>query len=234
MTTNIDHEQIALFSRMAKAWWDKNGEMKALHEINPVRLAYICSRVSIRKKSVLDVGCGGGLLTEGMAASGAVVTGIDMAAPALDAAKHHMHKSGLDIDYIQDTPEGFAHNTFSRFDLITCMELLEHVPDPASTIRACARLAKPGGDLIFSTINKTFLSYVLIILVSEHVLGIINKGTHTFQKLVPPLQLEKWGKTAGLQHLNVTGVRYIPFIGYSRLCRDTTMNYMMHFKKMEN
>ncbi|MBW2644193.1 MAG: bifunctional 2-polyprenyl-6-hydroxyphenol methylase/3-demethylubiquinol 3-O-methyltransferase UbiG, partial [Deltaproteobacteria bacterium] len=214
----------AKFATMADYWWNRNGVFKSLHDINPVRLEYICSRADLKGKSVLDVGCGGGLLTESMAAAGARVTGIDMAAPSLKVAQTHMQQSGLHIDYRIDTAERLAQTHAGRFHVVTCMELVEHVPDPASIVQACALLVRPGGDLFFATINRTCVALLLVILASEYIIGIVRKGTHTYRKLVRPIEMEKWGKSAGL-------TRYIPFVGYCALCRNTSMNYMMHFTK---
>ena len=229
--SNIDNAEIAKFAAMADYWWNRNGVFKSLHDINPVRLEYICSRADLKGKSVLDVGCGGGLLTESMAAAGARVIGIDMAAPSLKVAQTHMQQSGLHIDYRIDTAERLAQTHAGRFHVVTCMELVEHVPDPASLFQACALLVRPGGDLFFATINRTCVALLLVILASEYIIGIVRKGTHTYRKLVRPIEMEKWGKSAGLTLMDISGLRYIPFVGYCSLCRNTSMNYMMHFTK---
>jgi 2-polyprenyl-6-hydroxyphenyl methylase / 3-demethylubiquinone-9 3-methyltransferase len=233
MTTsdNIDNAEISRFSAMAGTWWDREGEFKALHDINPVRLAYVRDRSELAGKVVLDVGCGGGLLSEALAASGAQVTGIDMADASLAIARAHMLKSGLTVDYQRSTAENLSRQTPEHFDTVTCMELLEHVPRPASILNACARLVKPGGDLFFATVNRTWLSRLLVIGMSEYVLGIVKKGTHEYRKLVKPDELKQWGMAAGLDFINLSGLRYLPFIGYAALCTDTSMNYMMHFKR---
>jgi len=228
---NIDTMEIARYAAMADKWWDKAGAFKPLHEINPVRVEYIRNRTRLSGKKLLDVGCGGGLLSEAMAASGARVTGIDMAGPALEAAKVHMKKGDFQIDYRQDTAENFAQTHEGSFDAVICMELVEHVPDPASVIRACARLARPGGHLFFATLNRTWLSLLLVILVSEYVLGVIGKGTHEYRKFIRPQEMRKWGVAAGLDFKGQSGLRYIPLIGYSALCTSTAMNYLMHFSK---
>lgn len=229
---NIDNAEISRFSAMADTWWDREGEFKALHDINPVRLAYVRGRSELAGKRVLDVGCGGGLLAEALAASGAQVTGIDMAEASLAIARAHMLKSGLTVNYQRSTAENLARQAPEHFDTVTCMELLEHVPRPASILNACARLVKPGGDLFFATVNRTWLSRLLVIGMSEYVLGIVRKGTHEYRKLVRPDELKKWGMAAGLALINLSGLRYLPFIGYAALCTDTSMNYMMHFKRM--
>lgn len=229
--SNIDNAEIAKFAAMADYWWNRNGVFKSLHDINPVRLEYIRTRAGLKGKSVLDVGCGGGLLTEYMAAAGAQVTGIDMASPSLKAAQTHMQQSGLHIDYRIDTAEHLAQTHAGQFHVVTCMELVEHVPDPASIVQACALLVRPGGDLFFATINRTFVALLLVILASEYIIGIVRKGTHTYRKLVRPIEMEKWGKCAGLTLMDISGLRYIPFVGYCALCRNTSMNYIMHFTK---
>ncbi|WP_419658921.1 UbiG: 3-demethylubiquinone-9 3-methyltransferase [Desulfosarcina variabilis str. Montpellier] len=235
MTTsdNIDRAEISRFSAMADTWWDRDGEFKALHDINPVRLAYVRDRSELAGKAVLDVGCGGGLLAEALAASGAQVTGIDMAEASLAVARAHMRASGLTVNYQQSTAENLAHQIPDHFNVVTCMELLEHVPRPASILNACARLVKPGGDVFFATVNRTWLSRLLVIGMSEYVLGIVKKGTHEYRKLVRPDELKRWGMAAGLDFINLSGLRYFPFIGYASLCDDTSMNYMMHFKRIE-
>ncbi len=230
---NIDAAEIALFSAMADAWWDRRGEFKALHDINPVRLAYVRDRCQLAGRRVLDIGCGGGLLSEGLAVSGARVTGIDMVDMSLSVARAHMQTGGLSIDYQRVTAEELARQTPGRFDVVTCMELLEHVPRPASILDACARLVKPGGNLFLATVNRTWLSRLLVIFMSEYVLGIVRKGTHAYHKLVTPDELKTWGAAAGLDCVDLSGLRYIPFCGYAALCRDTRMNFMMHFKRME-
>lgn len=229
---NIDAGEISRFSAMADIWWDRNGEFKALHDINPVRLSYVCDRVDVNGRLVLDVGCGGGLLSEGLAAAGGRVTGIDMVEASLAVARTHTRAGGLRIDYRQTTAENLAEEEPGRYDVVVCMELLEHVPRPASILEACGRLVKDGGDVFFATVNRTWLSWLLVIVVAENVMGIVRKGTHEYRKLVRPGELKHWGRAAGLHCENLSGLRYIPFGGTSALCRSTLMNYMMHFKKM--
>ncbi len=231
LKANIDAGEIARFSAMADIWWDKNGEFKALHDINPVRLGYVQDRVDLYQKTVLDVGCGGGLLSEALASRGACVTGIDMASAALAVARTHMQSSGLSIDYRQITAEAMAKAHPGQYDVVVCMELLEHVPRPASIVDACARLVRPDGDLFFATVNRTWLAWLLVIIAAEHVMGIVRKGTHDYSKLVRPDELKQWGTEAGLAAENLSGLRYIPFGGHVALCRSTRMNYLMHFRK---
>jgi 2-polyprenyl-6-hydroxyphenyl methylase/3-demethylubiquinone-9 3-methyltransferase len=228
---NIDGGEIARFSAMADIWWDRRGEFKALHDINPVRLAYIRERAELSGKAVLDVGCGGGLLSEALAAAGARVTGIDMADASLAVARAHMQKSGLRIDYRRITAEALAERAPAGYDVVACMELLEHVPRPASIVAACARLTKPGGNLFFATVNRTWLSRLLVIMAAEYVLGIVRKGTHEYGKLVRPEELKQWALAAGLRFRELTGLRYTPFGGHAARCRSTRMNYLMHFNQ---
>ena len=230
-TDNLDAGEIARFSAMADIWWDRNGEFRALHDINPIRLAYVRDRTELAAKQVLDVGCGGGLLSEALASCGARVTGIDMADASLAVARAHMKVSGLVIDYRQTMAEALADESPGRYDVVVCMELLEHVPRPASIIDACARLVRPGGDLFFATVNRTWLSWLLVITVAERVMGIVRRGTHDYRKLVKPEELIQWGADAGLNLENLSGLRYIPFGGYAALCHSTAMNYLMHFRK---
>lgn len=228
---NIDADEIARFSAMADIWWDRNGEFKALHDINPVRLAYVRDRVELDGKTLLDVGCGGGLMSEALAGCGARVTGIDMAEASLAVARSHMKTSGLAIDYRQTTAEALTKINPGRYDVVVCMELLEHVPRPPSIVDACARLVRPGGDLFFATVNRTWLSWLLVIVAAEYMMGIVRKGTHEYRKLVRPKDLGQWGKSAGLTVEDLSGLRYIPFGGHAALCRGTRMNYLMHFRR---
>jgi 2-polyprenyl-6-hydroxyphenyl methylase/3-demethylubiquinone-9 3-methyltransferase len=228
---NVNRAELAKFSKQAGSWWQPNGGFKALHQINPVRLAYIRRRAGLSDKTVLDVGCGGGLLSEAMARQGARVTGIDMEVEALETARVHADRTGLAIDYVQGTAESWAEGHTQFYDIITCMELVEHVPDPGSLVRACAELIRPGGDVFFSTVNRTWLAYLLVILASEYLLRIVPRGTHHYDGFVHPSTMARWAEQSGLTIIDLTGLRYLPFIGYAALCRDTRMNYMMHFKK---
>ena len=230
-TDNIDADEIARFSAMADIWWDRNGEFKALHDINPVRLAYVRDRADLNGRQVLDVGCGGGLLSEALAGCGGQVTGIDMAEASLAVARAHMQQGGLNIDYRLTTAEAHAAEMPGHYDVVVCMELLEHVPRPASIIEACARLVRSGGDVFFATVNRTWLSWLLVIVAAEYVMGIVRKGTHEYNKLIRPGELKGWGTAAGLRLVNRSGLRYIPIGGYAALCRNTGMNYLMHFRK---
>lgn len=228
---NIDPQAIDLFRSQANDWWQAEGEFKALHQINPVRLAYVLRGTNLTGRKVLDVGCGGGLLAEAMAARGAVVTGIDMTPEVLEVARAHAAANGLKIDYRLASAEGWAATHAGRFDVVTCMELVEHVPDPASLIRACSALVRPGGNLFFSTVNRTWLAGALVIVVSEYLLNIVRRGTHRYHRFVRPQELAAYTHKAGLRVRNISGLRFLPFIGYVRLCRDTRMNYMLHARK---
>ncbi|MDA8140174.1 MAG: bifunctional 2-polyprenyl-6-hydroxyphenol methylase/3-demethylubiquinol 3-O-methyltransferase UbiG [Desulfobacteraceae bacterium] len=229
-SNNVDPNELAKFKAMADLWWQPKGEFKALHDINPVRLAYVRDRAGLAGKEVLDVGCGGGLLAEAMARAGARVTGIDMEASALAAARRHAAQSGLKVDYHQGSAEIWAAQHGAAYDTVTCMELVEHVPDPGGLIQDCARLLKPGGHLFLATVNRTLLSRVLVIWLAEYVFGIVRRGTHTFAKFVQPQELTRWGEQAGLRFMDLSGVRYVPFVGRAWLCRDVGMNYLMHFR----
>ena len=228
---NFDPREIAHFDQQADDWWAPKGPLKALHDINPIRIRYIHKRAGIAGKTFLDVGCGGGILSEALAAAGARVTGIDMTASALQAARQHLLASNHQIDYRHSTAEALARKMQNRFDAATCMELLEHVPRPASVLHACAKLIKPGGDLFLATVNRTWTAHALVIFAAENILKIIRKGTHTYQNLVRPDELAFWASEAGLLRQNLTGYLYFPFIGKAFFSRFTKMNYMMHFKK---
>lgn len=229
--SNIDPQEVAKFEAMADLWWQPRGEFKALHEINPVRLAYVTECAGMRGKKILDVGCGGGLLAEAMARQGARVTGIDMVSAALEAARRHAVENSVTVDYQTASAEIWSRDHAGRYDAVTCMELVEHVPDPASLVHACANLVRPGGSVIFATVNRTPLARLLVILVAEYLMGIVRKGTHTYEKFVRPEELAEWGRLAGLQMADLTGLRYIPVLGLARRCKSLQMNYMMHLIK---
>ena len=231
---NTDPAEIAKFSEIADRWWDRRGEFKSLHDINVLRLGYIRQRTDLKKKHVLDVGCGGGILSESMAAAGACVTGIDMGAAALEAARSHMMQSGLSIEYLQASVESFSQKHPARFDVITCMELLEHVPDPSLVVKACARLVKPGGDLFFATIDRNPKSFLFAIIGGEYLLRLLPRGTHRFRRFVRPSQLRVWGLSGGLAKIDLTGINYNPFTKKFRLGGSPLVNYLMHFKKETN
>ncbi|MFP4159714.1 MAG: bifunctional 2-polyprenyl-6-hydroxyphenol methylase/3-demethylubiquinol 3-O-methyltransferase UbiG [Desulfobacterales bacterium] len=231
---NTDDGELGRFSARAARWWDKKGPMKALHDINPLRLAYIRQKTGISGRQILDVGCGGGILSEAMAACGARVTGVDLSQEVLEAAEEHASVSGLDIDYRRISAEELAEKTPGRFDLVVCMELLEHVPRPDLIVNACAVLAKPGGHLFFSTISRTWTAYLLVILAAEGFLGIAEKGTHDYKKFIRPGELAQWAKNCGLNRAGSSGIMYMPFVRRSWLTPGMKMNYIMHFTRAEN
>ncbi len=230
-TPNIDAAEIARFETMAPIWWDKQGDYKALHDINGLRLDYINQRAPLAGKSALDVGCGGGLLSEAMASLGAVVTGIDMGEVALGAARLHQKESGLQVNYQQATAERYAETHPARFDVVTCLELLEHVPDPASVIRACHSLVKPQGDAFFATLNRNLKSFLFAIIGAEYILGLVRKGTHTYRKFIKPEELKGWAEAAGLSFMDLTGLHYNPILKRYTLGGNTHVNYLVHFKR---
>lgn len=232
--TNWDPEALRHFGAQAKHWWDPKGGLGALHDINPLRLAYMEAQRGLFRRRVIDVGCGGGILSEAMARAGAVVTGIDMSPPALAVAARHAQDQDLTVSYQRYSAEEMAHERPGEFDLVVCMELLEHVPDPASLVRACAALVRPGGDVFFSTVNRNWLAGLLVIHVAESLLGIVERGTHHYAQLVKPAELEHWGMAAGLDRVHKTGLSYLPLIRRSRLMRNTVLNYMMHFERKES
>ena len=228
---NVDHEEIHKFETLAARWWDPHSEFKPLHEINPLRLEYIDGLAPLAGKRVLDVGCGGGILAESMAARGAQVTGIDMGEAPLEVARLHLLESGLDIDYQRIPVEQLAAQQPGSFDVITCMEMLEHVPDPASVIQACATLVRPEGKLFFSTLNRNPKSYLFAIIGAEYILRLLPKGTHDFDKFIRPSELDDWLRRAGLHSDHITGLVYNPLTGNYRLDRDVDVNYMVACSK---
>lgn len=228
-TLNIDHSEIAKFEELASRWWDTQGEFKPLHDINPLRLHYIDERVQLRDKHILDVGCGGGILSESMARHGARVTGIDMGKAPLSVAKLHALEAEIDIDYQQITVEQLAETMPDSFDAVTCMEMLEHVPDPASVINACTKLVKPGGSVFFSTINRNPKAYVFAIVGAEYVLNMLPRGTHDYGKFIRPSELDEWARNSALELRDITGMTYNPLTRNYKLGRDVDVNYMVHY-----
>ncbi|MCG6880147.1 MAG: bifunctional 2-polyprenyl-6-hydroxyphenol methylase/3-demethylubiquinol 3-O-methyltransferase UbiG [Deltaproteobacteria bacterium] len=229
---NADNTEIAKFDRLANHWWDSSGAFGALHRINPLRLRYIDQRTNLHGATVLDVGCGGGILSEAMTARGARVTGIDLSVEALTAARQHARMKGVRIDYRHTAVETLAPTLSEHYDVVTCMELLEHVPDPQSVIRACSRLVKPQGNLIFATINRNIQSFIFAIIGGEYILRFLPVGTHQYGKLLKPRELRRWGEECRLQLQDVTGLGYNLFTARYFLTRDTRVNYMAHFKKI--
>jgi 2-polyprenyl-6-hydroxyphenyl methylase/3-demethylubiquinone-9 3-methyltransferase len=226
--TNVDAEEIAKFEALASRWWDKESEFKPLHEINPLRVNFIDELSSLAGKKVLDVGCGGGILSESMAIRGADVTGIDMGETPLKVAKLHGLESGVEVNYQRITAEELAETETEQFDLITCLEMLEHVPNPASVVNACAQLVKPGGQIFFSTLNRNPKSFLLAIVGAEYLLNIVPKGTHKHAKFIRPSELAAWCRDAGLQPAETTGITYNPFTKKYRLNPDDVdVNYLL-------
>ena len=231
---NVDHQEIAKFEAVASRWWDLEGEFKPLHQMNPLRLEWIQRHsAGLFGKQILDVGCGGGILSESMARQGAHVLGLDMGKEPLQVARLHALESGVEVTYRQGTVEALAEELPGHFDVVTCMEMLEHVPDPASVVRACARLAKPGGQLFFSTINRNAKSWLLMILGAEQLLQLVPKGTHDHAKFIQPAELSRHAEQAGLLLRHMRGVRYNPLLGQFSLSRDVDVNYMLHCHKPE-
>lgn len=232
MTTanpNVDDQELAKFDALASRWWDPESEFKPLHAINPLRLHYIEQRADgLAAKRVLDVGCGGGILAESMALRGAQVLGIDMAPAPLAVARLHQLESGVELEYRRITAEALAESAAATFDVVTCMELLEHVPDPASTIRACARLVKPDGHLFFSTINRNPKAYLFAVIGAEYLLRLLPKGTHDYRKFIRPSELDEWTRAAGLSLHHLIGLHYHPLTGRYGLGPDITVNYLAH------
>lgn len=229
---NVDQAEINKFNDLASRWWDPAGEFKPLHQLNPTRLSYISDQVQgLYGKHVVDVGCGGGILAESMAKAGAVVTGIDMAPESLCVAKLHALESAVTIDYQQSTAEQFALSHAGQFELVTCMEMLEHVPAPASVVQACADLAAPGATVVFSTLNKTAKSYLFAILGAEQLLKLVPKGTHDFQKFIRPSQLMRFIEAAGLELVDCTGLHYNPINQSFRIGDGVDVNYFVVARK---
>ncbi|MCI0400402.1 MAG: bifunctional 2-polyprenyl-6-hydroxyphenol methylase/3-demethylubiquinol 3-O-methyltransferase UbiG [Gammaproteobacteria bacterium] len=227
-TDNVDNQELAKFEAASGQWWDRTGEFRTLHEINPLRLNYVDQRVGLAGKRIVDVGCGGGILAEGMAIRGAIVTGIDVSAAALAAAREHQSSAGVAAEYVQTTPEQFAETHQGQFDVVTCMELLEHVPDPASVVQACARLLTMGGHAFFSTINRTLKAYLLAIIGAEYVLGVLAKGTHNYARFIRPSELASWSREVALELRDITGLSYNPLMRRYFLGRDVDVNYILH------
>lgn len=230
-TTNVDLNEIRKFEDIAHRWWDQESEFKPLHDINPLRLNYIDERSNLKGKIVVDVGCGGGILAESMARRGATVTGIDLGETPLSVARLHALDSGIQVTYRKISAEALAAEMPQAFDVVTCMEMLEHVPDPSSVIQACATLVKPGGQVFFSTINRNAKAFALAIVGAEYLLNMLPRGTHEYAKFIRPSELEAWAYEAGLDLQHTTGMTYNPLFQHYRLGRDIDVNYIMYFKK---
>jgi 2-polyprenyl-6-hydroxyphenyl methylase/3-demethylubiquinone-9 3-methyltransferase len=225
---NVDAIEISRFESQSHEWWNRRGDFKALHDINPVRVRYINERAGLCGKSVLDVGCGGGILSEAMALMGASVTGIDRGEAPLNAARQHLLESGLQISYLQTTAEALAETRASCFDVVTCLEMLEHVPDPRSVINACKTLVKPGGDVFVATLNRNPKSFLLAIVGAEYLIRLIPKGTHTYRRFIKPVEMKRWMQLAGIVPQNITGMHYNPISRTSWLGGNLDINYLVH------
>lgn len=228
---NVDAGELSKFGELAHKWWDKNSEFKPLHEINPLRLNYINKAVNLSGKTVLDVGCGGGILSESMAEKGAMVTGIDLGEKALKVAQLHSLETGIAVNYQLIAVEKLAEEMPASFDIVTCMEMLEHVPDPASVILACSRLVKPGGTVFFSTINRNPKAYLLAVIGAEYVLNMLPRGTHDYAKFIKPSELSNWARHADLTLISTKGMSYNPITQVYSLGDDVSVNYMMQTSK---
>ena len=229
---NVDASEVAKFEKLASRWWDRNSEFKPLHDINPLRANWIDKLAPVAEQKVLDVGCGGGILCEAMAQRGAYVTGIDMGEAPLAVGELHKLESGVEVDYQKSTAEDFAQSHPEQFDVVTCLEMLEHVPDPGSVVRACAAMTKPGGTVFFSTINRNPKAYLLAIIGVEYVLRMLPKGTHEYGKFIRPAELGQWIREAGLELDQMTGLTYNPVTKTYRLTEtDVDVNYMICARK---
>lgn len=231
--SNFEAAELDKFSVMAHKWWDKNSEFKPLHDINPLRLQYIDQHVGLQDKRVLDVGCGGGILSESMAQRGAIVTGIDLGEKSLNVAKLHSLESGVSVDYQKVSAEALAEATPASYDVVTCLEMLEHVPNPASIIRACATLVKPGGYVFFSTIHRNPKAYLHAVIGAEYLLRMLPRGTHDYAKFIKPSELATWMRQAGLTLRDQIGLQYNPLTKQYRLGSDVSVNYMVYAQKVD-
>lgn len=225
---NVEAAEVNKFADLAHQWWDLQGVFKPLHQLNPLRLHYIDHRAALTSKRVLDVGCGGGILSESMALRGAQVTGIDLAEKSLQVAQLHALETGVNIDYQCIAVERLAEQHAGQFDVVTCMEMLEHVPDPASVVSACAQLVKPGGHAFFSTLNRNPKAYLMAVIGAEYILNLLPKGTHDYSKFIKPSELARWIRLSGLELQHQTGLSYHPFSKQYALTPDTSVNYMVH------
>jgi len=228
---NVDLAEISKFDAAAPRWWDPDGDFRPLHDLNPARLDYIEARAGLAGRRALDVGCGGGLLAEGMARRGARVTGIDLAPAALEVARLHALEAGIDVDYRDIAVEALAAAEPGAFDLVTCLEMLEHVPDPAGVLQAIARLVRPGGDVVCSTINRNPKAFALAIVGAEYVLRLLPRGTHQYSRLIRPSELARWARAAGLELVDLAGLEYNPATRRARVSADTSVNYLAHFRR---
>ena len=229
--SNLDQAEVSNFERLSDQWWDPEGPLRTLHVINPVRLRYIDAAVRLSGKRVLDLGCGGGLLSEAMAMRSATVTGVDASEAAIRTARSHGTLSGVNVEYVQGTAERMEASRAGAYQLITCMELLEHVPDPDSTLNACARLLQPGGDLIVSTLNRNLKSYLGAVVAVEYLLRLLPKGTHDYARFIRPAELRRMLERHGFTIVDLVGLQYIPWLERCSLSNDVSINYMIHARR---
>jgi 2-polyprenyl-6-hydroxyphenyl methylase/3-demethylubiquinone-9 3-methyltransferase len=232
--SNVDEAEVAKFNALASRWWDPDGDFRPLHEINPLRLDWIRQQVNLHSNKVVDIGCGGGILAESMAMAGAEVLGIDMADGPLAVARLHQAESGAEVTYEQMTAEALASNRPGEFDIVTCLEMLEHVPDPVSVVSACSKLLKPGGHCFMSTLNRTPASFAMAIVGAEHIAGLIPKGTHRYDRFIRPSELSSWSRSAGLEIKEICGLHYNPLSRTARLGGNVLVNYLVHAVKVES
>lgn len=230
---NLDPRETEAFNRLAARWWDPEGDFRPLHDLNGPRVDWILERAAVDAKAVVDIGCGGGLLCEALARAGGRVTGIDMAEKPLNVARLHLDESGLEVDYRQTTAEAMLPDQAGRYDVVCCLEMLEHVPEPASVVDACARLAAPGGAVFFSTINRSPLAWALAIVGAEYVLNLLPRGTHRYDRLIRPSELAGWARAAGLEVSEITGMSYNPLSRSVRIGGPPRVNYLVHARRPE-
>ena len=230
-STNADPSEVQKFSDLAHRWWDPNSEFKPLHDINPLRLNWIDQTIGLNGKKVIDIGCGGGILSESMAARGAIVTGIDLSDKALSVARLHLLETGAKVDYQHIAAESMATEHPATFDIVTCLEMLEHVPDPQQTVAACAQLVKPGGDVFLSTLNRNPKAYLFAIIGAEYILNMLPKGTHDYAKFIKPAELVRMTRNTGLDLVSMIGMSYNPLTKVYSLGDDTSVNYMIHLRR---
>jgi 2-polyprenyl-6-hydroxyphenyl methylase/3-demethylubiquinone-9 3-methyltransferase len=233
-TQNADPAELAKFTALAQSWWDPKGPSKPLHDLNPTRMRYIERALNLKTAQVLDVGCGGGILSEAMARAGGRVLGIDLSRPVLDVAELHALEGNVPVEYRAVSAEELAQERPASFDLVTCMEMLEHVPDPAATVQALASLARPGGDVIVSTLNRNPLAFAVAIVGAEYVARVLPRGTHEYLKFIRPSELARWGRQAGLHLRDLTGLTYNPLTRSFGLSENTSVNYLAHFTRIGN
>lgn len=231
---NVDDAEISRFEALASRWWDPAGDFRPLHQINPLRLDYIRQRAALKDSRVLDIGCGGGILAESMAVNGARVTGIDMAERTLAVARLHQAESGTNVDYQKSTAESFASEHANDFDVVTCLEMLEHVPEPMQVVASCAELVRPGGNVFFSTINRNPKAFLFAIVGAEYLLRLLPAGTHEYEKFIRPSELEAWARHAGLELEGSIGLHYNPLTREYSLGDNLDVNYLMHFRRPDN